>query len=237
MKKLWRWLLNTLVILLLLGVAALLTTDAVVKKLAERRLLAGTGMAASIGEVTVKLGPGVVRVKNFKLLNGAEFGGAPLIEAPEMELTLDRKAAWGGRIRFNEIHLHLKVMNLVRNKDGKFNVQRFAATSKAAAGATPGTNTQSKGFTFGGIEKLYLTLDKLQYTDLAKPEHNELLDLDVKDELVVNLDSEKDLHTWYGTLCVRLLMQALKEQMNNNPDHTQSFEEMLKELSRSFKDL
>jgi hypothetical protein len=237
MKRLWRWLLNILVILVLLGVAALLAMDTVVKKLAERRLLAGTGIAASIGDLTVKLGPGLVRVKDFKLLNPAEFGGAPLIEAPEMELTLDREAARGGRIRFKEIHLHLKVMHLVKDNTGKFNVQRLAATPKKGDSSGPATNTHDKGFVFGGIEKLYLTIDKLQYTDLAKPEHNELLDLDVKDELVVNLDTEKDLRTWYGTLCVRLLMQALKEQMNNNPDHTQSFEEMLKELSRSFKDL
>jgi uncharacterized protein involved in outer membrane biogenesis len=235
MKKFLRWAAAIIVLLLLLVTGVVIFMDQIVKGVAERRIRAQTGMEARIGELHIKFGAASLRIKDFKLLNPPEFGPSPLLSIPELAMQLDRDAARLGKLRFKEIRFHLSEFNLVKNHAGQFNVQgleKIAATNGISSG---GTHKNGKSFEFGGIEKMYLTLGKLKYTDLAKPDHNEVLDLEVENELVQNLQTEKEFKTWYGAFCVRLVLQVLTQQMINNPDHTQSFEGMLKELGNSIQ--
>lgn len=235
MKKFLRWVLGIILVLVLLGAAALIFMDQIIKKIAERRIHAETGMQARIGNLKVKFSAGSLSIKDFTLLNPPGFGPSPLLNIPELAMELDRDAARSGKLRFKEIRLHLSELNLVKDKFGKFNVEgieKIASTNKST-----GSGGGGKSLEFAGIEKFYLTLGKLKYTDLAQPERNEVLNLNVENELFTHLQTEKDVRTWYGAICVRLLLQILTEEMINSPEHTQSFEEMLKELSSSLKDL
>ncbi len=234
MKKFLRWAAGIILVLLLLVAGVLIFMDQIVKGVAVRRIRAQTGMEARIGELKIKFGAASLRIKDFKILNPPEFGPSPLLQIPELAMELDRDAARLGKVRFKEIRFHLSEFNLVKNKAGKFNVQSLEKIA-ATTGVSSATGKSGKSFEFGGIEKMYLTLGKLKYTDLAKPDHNEVLDLEVQNELVQNLQTEKEFKTWYGAFCVRLVIQVLTQQMINNPDHTQSFESMLKELGSSIQ--
>ena len=232
MKKFLRWALGIIAGLLLVVAVVLIFMDQILKTVAERRIRAQTGMEARIGEMTVKFSAASLRIKDFKILNPPEFGGSELVHIPELAMELDKEQARAGKLRFKQIRFHLSEINVVRNKAGRYNVQileKMAATN----GLSSGPQHNGKSFKFSGIEKMYLTLGKLKYTDLARPDRNEVLDLEVENELVQNLQTEKDLKTWYGAFCVRLVLQIITQQMINGPDRAQSFGDVIKELSKS----
>jgi uncharacterized protein involved in outer membrane biogenesis len=235
MKKFLRWAIGIIVVLLVVAGVVLIFMDQIIKGVAVRRIRAQTGMEARIGELNVKLGSGSLRIKDFQLLNPPQFGNSPMLVMPELFMEMDQEAARSGKLRFKEVRLHLSEFNLIKDKKGKFNVEgieKIAKTNKTSSGSSSG-----KSLEFGGIEKLYLTLGTLNYTDLGSPERNEVLKFDVQNEVFTHLQTEEDVKTWYGALCVRLVLQMLTQEMINNPEHTQSFEETLKELGSALKDL
>ena len=134
-----------------------------------------------------------VSVKNLKLHNTAEFGGAPFLDITEVNADYVRAEMAAGKLHLRDVQFHLAEVNLVKNKAGKFNVN-FAEDDAAAAG--PPDKRSKPWLEFAGIYTLRLTLGRMVYTDMQNPANNAVYDLAVNNEVLKNVQSESDLINW-----------------------------------------
>ncbi len=229
MKKFLRWTIAILGLLLLLAIALLLSLDPIVKKVAEHRIRKQTGLVTRIGQLTCHFSPASLSLKNFKIYNQPQFGGAVLLDIPEWTMELDNAQALAGKLRFKNIRFVMNEFNIVRGKDGRLNLEALAATNSVAQNPSQGSGRE-RGLEFAGIEKMCLSLGKVSYTDLQQPSRNQAIDLAIRDEVFENIATEADLKRWSGAFGVRLLLQIVTQQMLNSPERAQGFGNMLNEI-------
>src|ERR1051325_2986622 len=80
MRKLLRWLIGLLLVLIVALVGLILAKDAIFKALAERSVHQCTGLRAVIGQFNTTLGSAAFRLRDLKLYNAPEFGGTLLAD-------------------------------------------------------------------------------------------------------------------------------------------------------------
>ena len=71
-----------------------------------------------------------VRIKGFKLYNPKGFPEEPLIDIPEVSVDYNLPALLGGKLHLPLIVVNLKEMVVIRNKDGKLNVDALKVAQK-----------------------------------------------------------------------------------------------------------
>ncbi len=196
-----------LAVLLLIVVGALVACkDPLARWMAERRIRRQTGLEATIGKLELGLGSGTLRVKDLKVLNSAAFGGSVLVDVPELYVELDARQAAAGKLHFRQVRLHLRELNVVRNREGRFNLE--ALPRPAETNSSPSATSKNGGsdYEFGGIDQLALTVDRLNYTDLKQPAASRRMDLSFHEE-ATNLQAQADVEQWAKACVVRLLVQ------------------------------
>ena len=211
MKKILRWFIAVAAFLLILCVAALLLKNPILKWFTEKRIEAETGMDAEIGEFQLSFRSGSLRLSDFKVQNAPEFGESALLHIPKCDLIVDSQGAAGGKLRFKEVHFALAEFNVVRSKTGELNIDAF---QKEQRPKTRSKEKKSSDLEFGGIDKLYLTLGKLRFTDLKDPRQNAEYDLAVQNELIENIKTEEELQARIMTILIRVLVQDLMNPTN-----------------------
>lgn len=214
MKKLLRWASVAVLALLAAVVVLLIFKDGILKKIAEARVQSETGLKASIGEFHVSLRSGAVHLKDFKLLNTREFGDSPLLDMPEIYVLLDVRQAAGSKLHFKEVRFNLAQAHVVKNKSGKLNLEALGKRHKDSAG--PKSKKQRRQMAFGGIDRLYLTLGSIKYTDLQDPAQNDERNLGIKNELVENVRSEEELEAQVLTVLFRAVIQEWMEHRHDS---------------------
>ncbi len=236
-KKLLYWVIGISAALLVLVIAIIMLVDPIMKKVTERRIKEQTGLQAEIGRLRIKFNPASVNLSDIKIHNPKEFGESLLLDIPEFFLEVDGEQARLGKLRFKEIRFNLKELNVIKNKDGRFNHQALdkdkLTNSISSAGLSSTVTKSARGLQFAGIEKLYLTLGKMNYIDLREPSRNEAISLGVTNEVFEHIKSEQDFKNWSGGFGVRMLLQIITEQMMNGPERSQSFSQLLKEIRNS----
>ena len=199
MKRLWRWARRAALIGVVLCVALLLAKDTVLKSLFQSRLRKEIGLEVQIERLHAGLLTPTMDIQNLKVLNAAEFGGAPLLDIPEINLEYVASEALSGKVHLKRLRLDLARVNLVKNKAGKMNIE-WAEDSPSASAAAPAN--PKTGFEFGGIDQMNITLGKIVYSDERDPANSQEFDLGIKNEVVSNLKSESDLTDWLMTCLV-----------------------------------
>lgn len=207
MKFLFKLGLKLLLVLLVLAGVAFLSWDWIVKKVAEKRIQSVTGMETHFDTFFVGVTKPVIHIENFRLYNPAEFGGAPLIDVPELHLEYDAAALRAGKVRIKLLRVNLAEVNLVRNAAGQTNINflrdRLAAQQQEIQAANKADAKKGGGgLAFEKIETLNLTLGKLRFTDLGQPKNNREADLGVRGQVFQNIRTQEDL---YGMAFVVLL--------------------------------
>src|SRR6185503_15211466 len=147
----------------LLLLTAFLFKDAIIKSIAERRLSAETGLVVRIGSMKVGLWSGSVDLKDLKVYSPPGFGNAPLLYVPETGCVFKLRAGKPRQLHFNELKFHLAELNAIRNKSGVLNL---AVAQESILKALKKRKLQ---FDFGGIDRLELTLENVNYTDEQAP--------------------------------------------------------------------
>lgn len=211
MKKILRWFIAVAALLLIICVVALLSKDAILKKITENRIEAETGLDAKIGGLQLSLRSGALRLSEFKIQNAPEFGDSALLHIPKFDMVVDSQEAAGGKLRFKEVHFALAEFNVVKSKSGELNIDSF---QKKQQTKTRSKKEKSSDLEFGGIDKLYLTLGKLRFTDLKDPRQNAEYDLAVRNELIENIKTEEELQARIMTILIRALVQDLMNPTN-----------------------
>lgn len=197
MKRLPQWALRFALALVAAVILALLARDFVLRASLERNIRAQTGLDVRIGKVSSGLFSPAVTIRNLKLLNTAEFGGAPFLDVPELHVEFDPAALRQRQLHITLLRFNLNEVEVVKNQRGRTNV--IDLLQKLSIGATDTNRVPQwlRAYRFTGIDRLDLTLGKARYIDLNDARNNRELELNLRNQLFTNVKSEGDV---YGIL-------------------------------------
>ena len=222
MKTIFRWLFRIVITLILLfivlAVAAVLLKDTIAKNIAERNLRDSTGMDAKIANLEVGLLTPTLSMEGMKLYNTAEFGGGTFLDMPELRMEYIPGDVRDGKLRFKTLRLHLSELTIVKTKDGKTNLDALDKQMKEKT-ARDKKKTDKDPVEFGGIDELYLTIEKLKVIDLGNPQNNREINLGLKNEVGRNLRTEAEITGWFGLVVFKLMLM--------NPDTQDSLRSLI----------
>lgn len=213
MKTLLKWCFRLLILLVVLLVAAVLLFDTIVTSLAESRIRSATGLDVKIGKLDIGVLHPRLTLENFKLYNAAEFGGAPMIDLPELHLEYDRAALSAGRLRLKLVRFNLAELNLVKSQAGRTNIMDLFTTLEAANLR----KTNRTPVEFAGVDTLNLTLGKIIQTDLSQSSPPREFDFRVKNQIITDLKTEQDVQTKLLPIFVRAGIALITEGLFQPP--------------------
>lgn len=185
--------------------------DAILRTVTEYNVRRETGMEAKIGELRLGLTSTSLLMKDFKIINPKEFGGAPFFQVPEVYVELDAEKAAEGRLHFKELRFNLAEVNIVKNKDGKLNLDHIqeALEKSEVFRKRKKKSPNEEDFTFEAIDRMFLTVRAIKYTDLQEPANSYKTDLGIQNEEVKNIKSEEDLNKWAVGLMTKIALQEM----------------------------
>jgi hypothetical protein len=198
------WVLGGLGVLALGLLLLVLNRDFFFRRLAERRVAEATGLKTEIAEFRTRLGHAEVAIRGFKLHNAPEYGGGVMVDMPELLLRLDAEAASAGKLRFEELRLHLESVSVVNNGEAGSN---FSALQERLRRLTQRDGAQPPQVEFHGIDELRLTLGTIRLADLRRPRQASEVRLGLENEVFRNLKTEADLQAVAGKIMLKVLLQ------------------------------
>ena len=192
MKKIVKsivWLVVILVILVVAknGVAQSVLTSAVSN---------AAHVPARIGSVNLSFLSASIRIKNFQLSNPAGFPEKVMLDIPQIFIDFDPGALFKGQAHFQEVRLDLKEMIVIKNKEGKVNVESVKPSdkekkqshekAKAASGGKPPKLH---------IDKLVLSIGQVVYKDYSAGGEPQIqsFDINIKDREYNNIDNPQQI--------------------------------------------
>jgi len=226
-RKILRWIVGIAAVLLLLVALAILFRNPLLKTITCWNIHKSTGLHTSMGGFDLDVAGSRLHITRFRIYNSAVFGGSLLVDIPEVYLEADPQEAAKGRLRFKEVRFNLAEANVVRDTNGITNIESLK--KKVEATSRTSGRSHTNGFEFAGIDKLTVTLGKLNFTDLQQPENSANVELGIKDEVVRNIKTEEDLQNWAMALVLRLaIQQSLSGSMQQSK--TKALETLLKQI-------
>lgn len=198
-KFLFRWAFRLLVLVLVLSVGLILLKDILLKELLQNRFRTATGLEARIGRLEVSLFSPTVTIENLRLFNPPEFGGLPLLIAPELHAEYDRPRLRDRKLRLNLLRLNISELTMVQNASGRGNLEAILAglNQRLATGG-------QAFFSFDGIQALNLTVGELKRVRLGPPNAVQTFPAGIKNEVITGLMTPRDLALTLARLAVRL---------------------------------
>lgn len=190
MKKLFKWVFRLLLLLVALVVLLVLFRNSIAKAAAERHIRSETGMEVTIGRVTIGLKSPTITIQNFVLMNTADFGGSRFLDVPELHVEYDLASLFSRRVYLKLLRFNLGEVHVVQNKNGKTNLQALGDRKKQRKQTE--TSPESKAG-FQGIDTLNLSIGRFKYTSYKTPTNNQEIWVGVRNEIVNNVKSAKDL--------------------------------------------
>ncbi len=141
--------------------------DIIIKTSVEKGIELVTGLKLNIGGFSVGILKPIVDIKNLKLLNPPEFPDRTMVDMPEIYVKYDLPAIIGGKIHLPEVRLALKEFVVVKNANGKLNLDalrtvRAEKEGRATFQKAPGKAPEIK------IDVLKLSIGKAVYKDYSK---------------------------------------------------------------------
>jgi len=204
-KKFLRWLIGILAFLILLLVVAIVFRNSILKTVTCWNVKSSTGLKANIRKFDLDFGRSELAIADFRIWNSPAFGNSALLDIPEIYFALAPEAATSGKIRFKEVRFNLREVNVVQNTNGVTNLELLQKALET--NISKSVHLHLKTMEFGGVDKLVVSLGKVNFTDLANPANNTQIDLGVKEEVAKNLKSEEELQNWTTALLLRLTIQ------------------------------
>jgi hypothetical protein len=198
----FRWAFRLLLLVLVLVIGLLLLKDNLARSFAEQRIRRDTGFDVKIGRLELGLLSPNVTVENFVLYNPPEFGGAKLIDAPEIHFEYNAKELALRRVHLNFLRLRVNELNIVQNNE-RTNIVELLHGSRAG---TPGASSsaRTRGYRFTGIDLLNLSVGRVRYLHLQRPKRNQDIKLALENHMVRDIRSEED----FANVLLKVLFRA-----------------------------
>jgi len=214
MKFLFRWLFRLLLLAIVLLVAFILLVDTMAKALTERAIKKQTGLDVSIGRMEVGLLNPKVHLENVVLYDYPEFGGAPMLNLPELHIEYKLGELMAGRMHLTLLRLNLAEIHFVEGKDGRMNFNVLDAQIRART-AKPDETREATGFK--GIDTLNLSLGRLRFTSLKNPGSQGYYNLGVEHWIISGIKKEEELLPALHSMAKRKGLEALWERFLGKP--------------------
>jgi len=203
-----------------LAAAGFLSRNWILKLFLEAKIYRQTGLRARISNFETRVGEASVRIAGFQMLSPEEFGGEVLLDMPELFVEADPDVALEGSLRFREVRIHIKRLHVIKDAKGRSNLDsmlKLAADEPASLTAGQ-TNTIGKlaGYRFAGIQRLEVTFDTIQLTDLRQVSSRDgreiLLRLGIQNQVFTDIKDADELRYKLTALVVSaVLRSALSE--------------------------
>lgn len=204
-QKRLRWFTYATAGLLLLALAAVLGRDPILKAAAARAIERSTGMRVEIAKFKTGLRHPAIAMQGVKLYNYPEFGGALMLDVPNLLVEFDSELAAQGRLHFKQLRLHLAELNVVRDPAGRWNLEKVEKemTDRNAARAV----RDEKKLQFAGIDEMHLTVGRITFVDQQRPAKSRDFAVNLRNEVVKNLRTEEELQDWIGGFIFKIILQ------------------------------
>ena len=145
--------------ILILIVVVFVVLSAVKNTIAQTLISGAISNAAhvpvQIGSTNVRLLSASIDIKKLRVYNPSGFSDKLMMDMPQIFIDFDPSALFKGQAHFKEVKLDLKEMTVVRNKDGKMNVDSVKPTSQEKQ------QSRQEAKPSGGQKAPKLMIDKL----------------------------------------------------------------------------
>lgn len=199
-KFLVRWTFRLVILGIVLLVALILLKDQILKAVLESQIRRATGMEVKIGSVSTSLMRPTLSLENFVLYNTAEFGGGPFIDAPELHVEYSADARGRADLHFKLVRLNLRELNIVESLSGRTNIVDMSVAMDRVQNHSTNENTVR----FNGVDTLNLTVGKIRYINLRRPNRNQEINVALQNEIIQNVRTWNDM----AGLLLKLLLRA-----------------------------
>ncbi len=161
MKRLLRWLM-----ILVMGIGALiLTKNVIAKVVVTSGVKTITGVNLQINSLDVGLLRSRVDIHGLKVQNPAGFTDPVLVDFPEVSVAYDLGSLLGGKIHLEELRVHLRELDVIKNAQGAVNVNSLQLVQAGRAPSHPVPGGASPSFR---IDRLHLQIEKVVYKDYTQ---------------------------------------------------------------------
>jgi hypothetical protein len=170
MRRLIRWLLRIVLLVVLLLAALVLFRNPILRELAERQIREETGMETVIGRVRIAMKTASIRLDNVRLISPPEFGGQLFIDLPDVYIEYDPVALMFRRLRFQRVLFRLDELRVVRDPHGRTNLESLLHRVKSA---NWNHRLTGRGLTFQGVDAVGFSVGRFRYYDVRDPLRHE----------------------------------------------------------------
>ena len=158
------------IILLVLVVGTLslgLLKDVLIKASVENGMEIVTGLKLDIGSFKVGIVKTLVQIKNLKLYNSKGYQDKIMLDMPEVFVDYHLGDIIGGKIHLNEVRINMQEFVVIKDKDGKLNLDALKVVQAQKEGKKLSTKEKKK-IPEMQIDRLELKVGKVVYKDYSK---------------------------------------------------------------------
>jgi uncharacterized protein involved in outer membrane biogenesis len=192
MKKLVRWAFRLLILLVVLLVAAILLLDTVAREVFEYKLEQRTGLEVKVDAVRVGILNPRLTIEGLVVYNRPEFGGAPMIDLPELHAEYDRQALWSHKLHFYLLRVNLREISIIENSNGVLNLTK-AQKEIRKTGDEKSSSHSEDDYKLQPVDTLNLTLGTGIFKSYRNPQFDKILTPRMTNEVYLKVNSFNNL--------------------------------------------
>lgn len=185
--------------------------DVAIKTAVEKGAEMVTGLRLTMSGFSAGIIRTIVGIKGLKLYNPKGFAEPVMVDMPEIYVNYDLPAMIGGKIHLREARIHLAEFVVVKNKDGRLNLDSLKAVS-AQKQRRPAQDKSGKPMKMQ-IDLLKLKIGKAVYKDYSAGGAPSVKEFNINlDETYTNIDNP---NTLVSLIVVRALTGTAIARMAN----------------------
>jgi hypothetical protein len=136
-----------------------------------------------------------VHMKGLKVYNPPGFPNEYMVDIPEVDISADVPAFLGGKIHLRHAVFNLKEMVVIKNREGKLNVDSLKVVEDQKKAAKDKGKEPSPEYAIQ-IDELKLNVERVVYKDLSKEQPTiQTFDVGLKDKSYKDIKSVQQLIT------------------------------------------
>ena len=191
MKKITKILAGFVIALVLLGVFK----NGIVQTVLSASISKFAHVPVGIGSTDVRFLSSFIDLRNIKVYNPSGFPERMMLDVPQILIDFDPAPLWKGRAHFEEVRLNVKELVVIKNRDGKLNLDAVKPTQRESQQQKEKRQEQAQP---GGgkapkiqIDKLYLSIGKVIYKDYSAGPNPKIqeFDINIQNRLYSNIDN------------------------------------------------
>jgi len=199
-KFVFRWVFRLLLLAIVLVIGLILLKDNIARSIAEQRIRRNTGFDTKLGKLQLGLVEPRLNLENLVLYNPPEFGGSPLIDAPDIQVDYAPGELARHKVHLKFLRLNIRELNIVES-GGRTNILDLLHKVVPDAGST---GESSGKYSFAGVDMLNLSIGRVRYTDLKHPKRSQDIKLELENHIVRNVRTEED----FANILLKLVFRA-----------------------------